>query len=101
MNRPSMPTTAVLLGSPLLSFVACTQPSAAPPAPPPPTVAVVDVVERDLPLVSEWIATLDGYVNPQVRPAATGYLVRRLYEEGALVRKGQVLFEIDPRPFKA
>jgi RND family efflux transporter MFP subunit len=96
-----MPTTAVLLGSPLLSFVACTQPSAAPPAPPPPTVAVVDVVERDLPLVSEWIATLDGYVNAQVRPEVTGYLVRRLYQEGALVRKGQVLFEIDPRPFKA
>ena len=101
MPRRSIPVTAILIGSPLLSFVACTQPSAAPPAPPPPTVAVADVVERDLPLVTEWVATLDGYVNAQIRPEVTGYLVRRAYQEGALVRKGQALFEIDPRPFVA
>ena len=101
MPRRNIPLTAILLGSPLLSFAACTQPSAAPPAPPPPAVAVVDVVERDVPLISEWIATLDGYVNAQIRPEVSGYLVRRAYQEGALVRKGQVLFEIDPRPFEA
>jgi membrane fusion protein (multidrug efflux system) len=61
----------------------------------------VDVVEHDVPLTSEWIATLDGYVNAQIRPEVTGYLVRRGYQEGALVRKGDVLFEIDPRPFRA
>ena len=92
--------TTILLGSPLLSSIACTQPDAAPASPRPPTVAVVDVVERDLPLMSEWIATLDGYVNAQVRPEVAGYLVRRLYQEGAPVRKGQVLFEIDPRLFE-
>ena len=91
----------ILLGSLLLSFVACTKPDAAAAPPAPPAVAVVDVVERDVPLVSEWVATLDGYVNAQIRPEVTGYLVQRGYQEGALVRKGQVLFEIDPRPFQA
>lgn len=101
MQHRNILVTTILLGSPLLSFVACTQPSAVPAPPPPPTVAVVDVVERDVPLISEWVATLDGYVNAQIRPEVTGYLVRRAYQEGAVVRKGQVLFEIDPRPFDA
>src|SRR5262249_8506698 len=52
-------------------------------------------------LTSEWIATLDGYVNAQIRPQVSGYLLKRDYEEGAVVRRGQVLFEIDPRPFEA
>ena len=101
MQRHTILVTTILLGSPLLSFVACTRSGAPPAPPPPPTIAVVDVVERDVPLVSEWIATLDGYVNAQIRPQVTGYLVRRAYQEGALVRKGAVLFDIDPRPFQA
>ena len=68
---------------------------------PPPTVAVVDVAPETVPVSSEWIATLDGFVNAQIRPQVSGYLVRRHYREGAMVRKGQVLFEIDPRPFEA
>jgi membrane fusion protein (multidrug efflux system) len=52
-------------------------------------------------LASEWIATLDGYVNAQIRPQVSGYLLKRDYAEGAVVRKGQVLFEIDPRSFDA
>jgi membrane fusion protein (multidrug efflux system) len=48
-----------------------------------------------------WIATLDGYVNAQIRPQVSGYLVKRDYREGGAVRKGDVLFEIDPRPFNA
>jgi membrane fusion protein (multidrug efflux system) len=50
---------------------------------------------------SEWVATLDGYVNAQIRPQVSGYIIKQGYTEGSLVRKGQVLFEIDPRPFKA
>jgi len=50
---------------------------------------------------SEWVATLDGYVNAQVRPQVSGYIIKQNYKEGSLVQKGQVLFEIDPRPFKA
>ena len=52
-------------------------------------------------LSSEWIATLDGYVNAQIRAQVTGYLLARRYEEGAAVRKGQVLFEIDARPVQS
>jgi RND family efflux transporter MFP subunit len=99
-SRQQFLASAALFGLTLLSFAACTRPEAAP-APPPPPVAVVDLVERDVPLFSEWVATLDGYVNAQIRPEVTGYLVRRTYQEGAMVRKGQVLFEIDPRPFDA
>jgi membrane fusion protein (multidrug efflux system) len=50
---------------------------------------------------SEWVATLDGYVNAQIRPQVSGYIIKQDYKEGSLVRKGQVLFEIDPRLFKA
>lgn len=60
----------------------------------------MEVTPETVPVSSEWIATLDGYVNAQIRPQVSGYLVRRLYREGAVVRKGQVLFEIDPRPFE-
>jgi RND family efflux transporter MFP subunit len=50
---------------------------------------------------NEWVATLDGYVNAEIRPQVSGYIVSQNYKEGAVVRKGQVLFEIDPRPFQA
>jgi len=73
--------------------------AAAPPAPP--EVRVAPVIQQDVPVYSEWIATLDGYVNAQVRPQVSGYIVRQNYKEGSLVRKGDVLFEIDPRPFQA
>ena len=56
---------------------------------------------RDVPMYSEWVATLDGYVNAEIRPQVSGYIVRQNYTEGSLVHKGQVLFEIDPRPFRA
>ena len=54
-----------------------------------------------MPIYREWVATLDGYVNAQVRPQVSGYLIKRNYREGAAVRTGDVLFEIDPRPFEA
>ena len=69
--------------------------------PPPPDVQVVTVEQKDVPVYSEWVATLDGYINAQIRPQVSGYLIKRSYEEGTLVRKGQVLFVIDPRPFQA
>ncbi len=77
------------------------QTHAAPPAPPPPQVRVVVVTPERVALTNEWIATLDGYVNAQIRPQVSGYLVKRDYDEGAVVRTGQVLFEIDPRPLEA
>jgi RND family efflux transporter MFP subunit len=73
--------------------------AAAPPLPP--EVMVAPVVQQDVPVYSEWITTLDGYVNAQVRPQVSGYIIRQNYTEGSLVRRGDVLFEIDPRPFQA
>jgi RND family efflux transporter MFP subunit len=66
-----------------------------------PEVEVATVEMRDVPLYSEWVATLDGYVNAQIRPQVSGYIIKQNYVEGSLVRKGQVLFEIDARPFSA
>jgi membrane fusion protein (multidrug efflux system) len=66
-----------------------------------PAVSVIEVTPQTVNNTSEWNATLDGYVNAQIRPQVTGYLITRLYREGAEVHKGDVLFEIDPRPFVA
>lgn len=70
-------------------------------APSPTEVEVADVVQKDVPIYGEWVATLDGYVNAQIQPQVTGYLIKQNYKEGSFVRKGDVLFEIDPRPFQA
>jgi len=66
-----------------------------------PEVAVAKVETRDVPIYGEWVATLDGYVNAEIRPQVSGYIIKQDYTEGSLVHKGQVLFEIDPRPFQA
>lgn len=62
---------------------------------------VASVVQKDVPIYGEWVATLDGYVNAQIQPQVTGYLIKQDYREGSLVHKDDVLFEIDPRPFQA
>ena len=67
----------------------------------PPDVEVVQVEQKDVPIFGEWIGTLDGFTNADVRAQVTGYLMRQGYQEGAFVKKGQLLFEIDPRPFQA
>jgi membrane fusion protein (multidrug efflux system) len=64
-------------------------------------VTTVKAEQTDIPLTGEWVGTLDGYVNAQIQPQANGYLVRQNYREGSQVQEGQVLFEIDPRPFQA
>jgi RND family efflux transporter MFP subunit len=64
-------------------------------------VTVVSAVQSDVPITGEWVGTLDGYVNAQIQPQANGYLIRQDYREGSQVQEGQVLFEIDPRPFQA
>jgi membrane fusion protein (multidrug efflux system) len=70
-------------------------------APPPPTVEVVQVEQRDVPIYLEWVGTLDGMVNAQILAQVTGYLIKQNYMEGDLVKKGQLLYEIDPRTFQA
>jgi RND family efflux transporter MFP subunit len=66
-----------------------------------PVVEVVPVEQRNVPIYSEWIGTLDGLTDADVRAQVSGYLLKQGYQEGAFVRKGQLLFEIDPRPFQA
>jgi membrane fusion protein (multidrug efflux system) len=72
------------------------------PVPPaPPEVQVWTVQSGDVPIYEEWIGSLDGYVNAQIRAQVTGYLLEQHYKEGMMVKKGDLLFQIDPRPFQA
>src|SRR5206468_11951747 len=75
--------------------------AATPITPPPPDVIVSAVEQRDLPVEREWVGTLDGMVNASIKAQVSGYLLRQDYTEGSFVRKGQLLFEIDSRPFQA
>ena len=82
-----------------LLLTGCGEKKAAGPAAP--TVEVVDVVQKDVPIVREWVGTTDGLVNAKINAQVQGYLIKQNYKEGSEVKKGQVLFEIDPRPFQA
>src|SRR5580693_7103058 len=90
----------VLVAIVLITFTREKSAAAASP-PPPPEVQVAVVERRDLPVHHEWIGTLNGLVNAAINAEVTGYLLRQDYAEGSFVHQGQVLFEIDPRPFQA
>jgi len=64
-------------------------------------VEVVGVEQRDVPIYSEWIGTLDGFDNADIKAQVSGYILEQAYKEGSFVKKGQLLFQIDPRPFQA
>ena len=83
----------------LLPAAACARRD--PPPAPPVEVQVVPVVQRDVPVMGEWIGTLDGSVNADIRPKVEGYLLKQFYKEGQFVRRDSPLFEIDPRQFRA
>jgi RND family efflux transporter MFP subunit len=83
----------------LLCLAGCTPKSHV--APPPPMVEVAAVTQADVPIYHEWIGILDGLVNAQIRAQVTGYLLKQNYREGDPIKKGDLLFEIDPRPFQA
>jgi membrane fusion protein, multidrug efflux system len=89
---------AFLLGTGLF-LTGCEK--AAQPAMQSPAVTVATVVERDVPINSDWVATLDGFTNAQIQPQVSGYLIKQNYREGSFVHQDQVLFQIDPRPFQA
>ena len=72
-----------------------------PPTPPPPEVLVVEAAARDVPVIYEWLGTTEGFVDASVRAQVSGYLIARDYREGQLVKRGDLLFRIDPRPFQA
>jgi RND family efflux transporter MFP subunit len=84
----------------LISFSACEKPASTT-ASAPPEVLVTDVVQTEVPIFQQWVGTLNGSENADVRARTTGYLQARDYHEGGVVKKGDLLFEIDPRPFVA
>jgi len=102
-KRKALITTAIITASLTLAVVTFARRSNKTPenAPRPLDVQVVNVEQRDVPVYSEWIGTTDGMVNAEIKAQVTGYLLRQDYKEGSFVTKGQLLFEIDPRPFQA
>jgi RND family efflux transporter MFP subunit len=95
-----VPATLLVLGF-LLFATGCAQRNAQAGNAPAVDVEVVQVEQKDIPIYGEWIGTLDGLVNADVKAQVTGYLLSQGYAEGSFVRKGQLLFQIDPRPFEA
>lgn len=99
-NRKSVVIACLLSITPILGLTGCNRGQAAIRLPD--TEALVAApVQRDVPVHNDWVATTDGYVNAEIRPQVSGYIIRQDYKEGAVVRRGEVLFEIDPRPFQA
>ena len=97
-----MTNKTAFLGAGLLFFVAIGCNRRAPVTSPPPTeVQIITVAPTNVPIFEEWIGTLDGYVNAQIHAQVTGYLLAQNYAEGSEVKKGDRLFQIDPRPFQA
>jgi RND family efflux transporter MFP subunit len=103
LSSPSLAPTALLLTGllALLPLLAGCGGKVGAVSTAPPEVKVVAVEQRDVPIVSEWVATLDGYVNAQIQPQVAGYIIKQTYKEGSPIHNGDVLFEIDPRPFQA
>jgi membrane fusion protein (multidrug efflux system) len=96
--RPLTLVIAIILAT-VLFISGCEKEQKA--APPSPVVEVVEVMQKDVPVFAEWVGTLDGLVNATIRAQVQGYLISQNYREGDFIRKGQVLFEIDPREFQA
>jgi RND family efflux transporter MFP subunit len=100
-TRPETLVALALLGAAIAGVMGCTSKVTATGTSPPPDVEVATVQQKNIPIEREWIGTLDGLVNAAIKAEVTGYLLSQSYTEGSFVRKGQLLFEIDPRPFDA
>ena len=94
-------SVTLMAGLCVVLLPACAPKMQATAAPQPPPVQVVEVMQRDVPLYSDYVATTDGLVNATIRAEVQGYLMKQCYQEGDLVQKGQLLFEIDARPAEA
>jgi multidrug efflux pump subunit AcrA (membrane-fusion protein) len=97
MNRMDSTTSRIGIACMLVAF-GCTH--GAPPAPPPPEVLVTTVLQKDVPIQAEAVGTTVGFVNAQIVPRVQGYLLKQDYQDGSHVKDGQLLFEIDDRPYK-
>jgi membrane fusion protein, multidrug efflux system len=100
----SMKKASLIYWTALSAFAAltsCEKPKSAEVQAGPPEVLVTDVVQKEVPVIRQWVGTLNGSENAEVKARTTGYLQNRAYQEGSYVKKGDLLFEIDPRPFIA
>jgi RND family efflux transporter MFP subunit len=95
--RALAPSAALFIGA---AFSSCEK-SVSTPSAAPPEVLVTEVTQKEVPVFREWVGTLNGSENADVRARVTGYLEKRAYQEGGFVKKGDLLFEIDSRPFVA
>ncbi len=98
---PAVIFCVVLAAGLLTAAAGCSRQSSGAIPPAVPDVEVVEVQQNDVPIYNEWIGTLDGVVNADIRAQVSGYLIEQAYKEGTPVQKGQLLFQIDPRPFQA
>ena len=85
----------------LIAFTACKKPASTALSTGAPEVLVTEVIQKEVPVIRQWVGTLNGSENADVRARTTGYLQKRAYQEGGFVKNGDLLFEIDPRPFIA
>ena len=92
---------ALILAAAVFSAAGCGKDVTGAPSAKPPEVDVADVAQQDVPIYSDWVGTLDGFNNATIRAQVSGYLLKQNYKEGSFVKKGDLLFEIDPRQFKA
>jgi membrane fusion protein (multidrug efflux system) len=104
MNLLKKPETEIILKlllatAAFLCFAGCKEKPVA--SPPPPIVEVTPVTQADVPIYHEWVGSLEGLVNATIRAQVTGYLLTQDYREGDAIKKGDLLFQIDPRPFQA
>lgn len=100
LGLPKAAASVWLLSLLPLVLVHCKGETASAPPSPLPHVEVVEIIQKDVPIYSEWVGTTDGSVNAHIRAQVGGYLLRRLYMEGGFVKKGDLLFELDPSKFK-
>src|SRR5215475_15324762 len=100
LGLPKASASVWLLSLLPLVLADCKGETASAPPPPSPQVEVVDVIQKDVPIHSEWVGTTDGMVNAVIRAQVSGYLIKRPYTEGSFVKKGDLLFELDPSKFQ-
>ena len=99
LMRSTLKTPLICLAvAATFSMVACHKPV---PAPPTPTVLVTEVVQKNVPIYSEWVGTTLGFVDAQIHPRVQGYLLKQVYQDGRAVKAGELLFQIDDRDYKA
>jgi membrane fusion protein, multidrug efflux system len=98
-ERAARTVTAALITACALAAAGCGKKAES--TAPPPAVMVADVAQRDVPVYGEWVGTADGFINAQILAKVQGYLISRPYQEGSLVKSGDVLFQLDPRQYQA